>query len=112
MADNPFAGDITSNAKITSNVFAADINGSTQIDGRGVQVELAANPVTQGPTPSVADTSLKSRSEIRGIPPQLDSDGPVPSVVDTSGGSATTAPKGTYPGSMRPPSSVDTRNNR
>ena len=108
MPDNPYAGDITSNAKITKNPFPGELTGSTQIEGHGVKIDNAANPVTQGPVPSVVDTSNASRSAIRGIPTQ-DSDGPVPSVVNTAGGSASTAPAGTFNGSMRPPSTVDTR---
>jgi hypothetical protein len=113
MADNPYAGDITSSAKITTNVFAAEINGSEAIAGRGVVVDNAANPVTQGPVPSVVDTSLGARTEIRGVPPMFEHDGPVPSVTDTSTtGSNVSVPGGIIPGSMRPPSTVDTSRNR
>lgn len=113
MADNPYAGDITSNAKITTNVFAAEINGSEEIAGRGVQVDLAANPVTQGPVPSVVDSSLGARTEIRGIPANQEHDGPTPSVTDTStADSNVSVPGGIIPGSIRPLPTVDTSRNR
>lgn len=113
MADNPYAGDITSSAKITTNLYAAEIDGKENIAEKGVQVDLAANPVKQGPVPSVVDTANGARSEIRGVPPQLEHDGPVPSTVNTSTGSDNiTVPNGIIPGSMRPPSTVDTSRNR
>jgi hypothetical protein len=113
MADNPYAGDITSSAKITTNLYAAEIDGTEAIAERGAQVALAANPVTQGPVPSVTDSSLGTRSEIRGVPPMFEHDGPVPSVTDTStADSRVSVPGGIIPGSMRPPSTVDTSRNR
>ena len=109
MADNPYAGDITSSASITKNIFAAEITGSENITGNGVQVDTAANPVTQGPVPSVVDTASTARSAIRGVPAALEHDGPVPSTVNTaSSDSQVAVPGGIIPGSMRPPSTVDT----
>ena len=105
-------GEVGSDAKITQNAYAGEITSSATVGENGVQVALAANPVTQGPVPSVVDTANGARTEIRGLPPQLEHDGPVPSVVDSSTGGATTAPAGTFPGSMRPPSTVDTSRNR
>ena len=109
MADNPYAGDITSSAKITQNPFAAEVTSSSSIGDNGVQVDTAANPVTQGPVPSVVDTASTARSAIRGVPAALEHDGPVPSSVDTSSSSSSVpVPGGIYPASMRPPSTVDT----
>jgi len=105
-------GEVGSSTKITQNPFAAEITSSATVGENGVQVALAPNPVTQGPVPSVVDTAVGGPSPIRGIPAQLEHDGPVPSVVDTSTGGATTGPAGTFPGSMRPPSTVDTSRNR
>jgi hypothetical protein len=104
-------GEVGSDAKITQNPFAAEITSSTSIGDKGVQVALAANPVTQGPVPLVVDTTNGARTEIRGVPPRFTFDGPAH--VDTSTGSDNTSvPGGIYPASMRPPSTVDTSRNR
>ena len=109
MADNPYAGDVTSSASITQNPYAGEVTSSASIGDKGVQVDLAANPVTQGPVPAVVDTASTARSAIRGVPPMLEHDGPVPSTVNTaSSDSQVAVPGGIIPGSMRPPSTVDT----
>lgn len=109
MADNPYAGDITSSAKITQNPYAGEVTSSASIGDNGVQVDTAANPVTQGPVPSVVNTASTARSPIRGESAMLENDGPVPSTVDTaSSSSSVPVPGGIYPASMRPPSTVDT----
>lgn len=103
-------GEVGSSAKITQNPYAGEITSSASIGDKGVQVALAANPVTQGPVPSSVDTTNGARTEIRGVPPKFTLT--PPSSVDTSGGSSTTVPGGIYPATMRPPSSVDTSRNR
>jgi hypothetical protein len=104
-------GEVGSSAKITQNPYAGEITSSASIGDKGVQVALAANPVTQGPVPSSVDTTNGARTEIRGVPPKFTLT--PPSSVDTSGGMDNTmVPGGIYPATMRPPSSVDTSRNR
>jgi hypothetical protein len=113
MADNTWmrGGEVGSSAKVTQNPFAAEITSSSDAGETGVQVKLAPNPVTEGPVPAITDTSNGARSEIRGVPPKFTFEGPAS--TDTSGNADHSAvPGGIVPGSMRPPSSVDTSRNR